>query len=57
MIKKSRIPTVSERLRRANRALEIAADMFSCAGYVTDTGNDEPEAIKKWLELREEAAE
>jgi len=37
------------RMRELERAVDIAAEMFSADGYVTETGNSSPQAIKRFL--------
>lgn len=37
------------RMSELKQALDIAADMFSADGYVTETGNSSPQAIKRFL--------
>ena len=37
------------RILELDKALSIAADMFIAAGYVTETGNASPQAMKRWL--------
>jgi len=47
------------RMRELERAVDIAAEMFSADGYVTESGNSSPQAIKRFLlrKAREELYE